>query len=183
MKFLNANRWLIALTSLSAIATFDGLVALLFHKTSWPEIVIVSIGAVASGLATYAAITGRYLTVWISSLVALIGLADNVAFYLSLAASIVALVQAGKQSKRKGYKVLLRSAPILLYILGLLGFVGPILLSALLVPIQCPASANEANCAPAALPWMTLLTAPLGIVLVIVGLIVQGLKNRDSGSN
>lgn len=70
-----------------------------------------------------------------------------------------------------------RAATVVLWLAPIVGF-GPAILAGIGASTT-PGCTNEGNCTALVLPWLTMLTMPLGVGILIVGMIMYTVAKRD----
>jgi len=144
------------------------------------------IAVLVSGSAAIA-IALTFLRAWTLAIVLeillAVGCRNDIALLLFGAAAYLSFVElrkvkpARKSTTQNAFTkwVAKRSVAGWVAMVSVLFIIGPILLAMILSPF-CPQPANEGNCGAAALPWLTLLTAPMGFIGLVVSLVLAAAK-------
>lgn len=182
MKNLTENIWLKLLAAftafIAAVRSFEYAAdGLLVDGLSISSAGLSLIGSIAALIFSF---TKRYRLIWLGFLLAALNLGYNVALYTAIAGVVLAALKDLEVQNKQARAKVTKATPLILAIMGAFLIVGPILVSVTLTPILCPSGANESNCSIAALPWFTYITAPLGIVLLVVSVVIKNTRSKKS---
>lgn len=141
------------------------------NTVAWDTANLLALGlqTITSAVSVVAAFKNKERLAWISLLVLSFVFYDNIGGTIAFVGFVFALMNDMKTWKPGSAEALIRFIPWGLTIIGVLLIIGPLMISLVFTPIFCGANANEANCSLSALPWMTLFTAPLGFILIVIG--------------
>lgn len=185
MKKLRRNIWIsaVALWTVLAVVEQSAWLVSQNHLAGPTEYLAMTVSALGAFGALVFSFTDKYRLIWIGFLLAIFNPGEYGTFLPAVIGIIVTVVKQneGQAPTPKPRTKVANVWLVVSTIAGILLIVGPLLLGDIMSSMFC--GGWSPNCVYSVLPVATMLTAPIGIILIVVGFVRRSRAVKPNAPN